>query len=354
MVILSIALVGVYPPPIGGISVHIKRLEKLLDDLGIENSVYDDSGAEKESKKDIKHLAIENMTLSDFRKSVPEKLVHVHTHSWTKRFKYVLYSKLTGKKVVLTFHSFRDQLEDHDKQTRRMIKFVLMFADRIIAVGENEKNKLIKWGARSRKVIFIPSYIKYNTQEGEVPKYIDEFTKKFKYILTANGSNLSVYNGEDLYGIDMCIDLCASIGEEYDLGFIFCLTRANKKAYFEKLKQRIVDKGVENRFLLATDKIALVPVLKKTHVFLRPTNTDSYGMSVAEAIAEKVPTIASNVCNRAEGTVLFKSRDFKDLEDKVQLVLNNYDQYQSRLADVEIKDYGHEIVKLYKDLSRNI
>ena len=36
-----IALVGVYPPPIGGVSVHIKRLHQFLTNKGVYCVVYD-------------------------------------------------------------------------------------------------------------------------------------------------------------------------------------------------------------------------------------------------------------------------------------------------------------------------
>jgi hypothetical protein len=42
-----IVQVGVYPKPIGGISVYIKRMKEYMDLLNIPNEVWDISGAKK-------------------------------------------------------------------------------------------------------------------------------------------------------------------------------------------------------------------------------------------------------------------------------------------------------------------
>jgi hypothetical protein len=43
-----IALIGPYPPPYGGISVHIQRMAAHLEAEDIEYVIYDDSGIEKD------------------------------------------------------------------------------------------------------------------------------------------------------------------------------------------------------------------------------------------------------------------------------------------------------------------
>ena len=65
------------------------------------------------------------------------------------------------------------------------------------------------------------------------------------------------------------------------------------------------------------------PLFKKVDLFLRPTNTDGFGISLAEAIHFGTLAIASDVCPRPEGTILFKNRDFNDLFTKVNKILKN-------------------------------
>ncbi len=71
-----------------------------------------------------------------------------------------------------------------------------------------------------------------------------------------------------------------------------------------------------------TDQKQLWPLIKKADLFLRPTLSDSFGISIAEALLFDVPAVASDVCVRPKGTVLFKRGDKKDFFDKVLKALN--------------------------------
>ncbi len=57
-------------------------------------------------------------------------------------------------------------------------------------------------------------------------------------------------------------------------------------------------------------------------LMVRPTYRDGYGISVAEALHFGCPAIASDVCRRAKGAIIFKNRDFDDLIEKARRVLS--------------------------------
>lgn len=86
----------------------------------------------------------------------------------------------------------------------------------------------------------------------------------------------------------------------------------------------------------------------KSDLFVRPTNTDGYSVSIAEVIYFKVPAIASDVCARPQGTVLFKSRDIDDFYLKVKDVLSNHQKAVSRLKKVRNRNCVNEIIDIYK------
>jgi len=89
------------------------------------------------------------------------------------------------------------------------------------------------------------------------------------------------------------------------------------------MKQRISDKQIEENFLFQTKPCQMYPIIMKSDLFLRPTNTDGDAVSIREALHFKVPAVASDVCPRPEGTILFKCRDIDDLTSKVKEVLDN-------------------------------
>ena len=122
----------------------------------------------------------------------------------------------------------------------------------------------------------------------------------------------------------MCIELTAKLKNIYpNLGFIFAL--ANEKVnmeYIDKMHLRIKELNLEENFYFLTGQKELWPIFKKASLMIRPTNTDGYGVSIAEALYFGCPAIASDVCDRPEGTILFKNRNLDDLYDKTKRVLD--------------------------------
>jgi len=60
--------------------------------------------------------------------------------------------------------------------------------------------------------------------------------------------------------------------------------------------------------------------------------------------------VASNVCRRSDGVILFKNRDINDFVSKVKNVLDNYEYYKKRLEAVNLEDNFDKILKVYQAL----
>jgi glycosyltransferase involved in cell wall biosynthesis len=150
----------------------------------------------------------------------------------------------------------------------------------------------------------------------------------------------------------MCIDLCANLKQYYpEIGLVFCLPDIGDYEYFNKMKQNIIEKGIENNFLFITKQYQFYPILMKCDVFVRPTNTDGYGISIAEAIYFKVPAVASDVCLRPMGTILFENRDINDFTSTVKNVRDNYEREVAKLERVENVNSTDKIIKIYRKLA---
>ena len=85
-------------------------------------------------------------------------------------------------------------------------------------------------------------------------------------------------------------------------------------------------------------------------MFIRPTNTDGYGVSVAEAISLGNPSIASHVCTGPEGTICFAKRDIDDLYNKTVDVIQNYKKHKENIANITLDDNSEKIINLYREL----
>lgn len=350
----KIALIGPYPPPYGGVSVHIQRLNERLQEKKIDHIIYGSGKAKDISRKNVEATKNTKGWMLKYFLTAKEDIVHYHGYEPKSLLLFSLLSIMRKKKVVFTFHSFRYNV----KKSNIFHKFIFWIAARaniyFIAVGPIIKEKIISLGIAPENIEVIPSFIPPTVREeeiAEIPKRVWEFIDSHNPVISANAYRIIFYNNQDLYGIDMCVDLCANLGQYYPrIGLVFCLPDVGDYEYFKKMKQRIADRGIENNFLFITEQHQLYPIIMKSDVFLRPTNVDGYGVSIAESIYFKLPAVASDVCPRSEGTILFKSRDINDFTLKVKDVLDNHERHKKKLDAIELGDNSKKIIKIYQKL----
>ena len=354
---MKIALVGIYPPPYGGRSIHIQRLKKRLEEDGVACTVYENSGVLKNENNVIIMKSVSTWLIGQLLRST-EDVIHCHDYSPKLLILFSLLSILRGKSVIFTLHSFRYSPKDLDLWHKFALWLVTRVRVYFITVSPQIKEKIVSLGVKPEYVEVIPSFIPPGMREeeiAEIPQEVWDFIDNRSPIISANAARMSFHNNQDLYGIDMCIDLCANLKKTYpQIGFVFCLPDIGNCKYFEKMKRRIKEKGIEDNFLFQTKPCQLYPIIMKSDVFVRPTNTDGYSASVAEAIYYKVPAVASDICLRAEGTLLFNSRDINDFALKVKDVLGNCGKYEEWLKKISLDDNFEKILKIYRKLIEEV
>ena len=171
-------------------------------------------------------------------------------------------------------------------------------------------------------------------------------------VISANAFTIKFFKGVDVYGIDLCIELCYNLKQKWNnVGFIFFLPQIGDIQYFNSLQQRLSELHLQNNFLFVTQPYPFYPILLKSTIFIRPTNTDGDAVSLREALHFKVPSVASDVVARPDETILFKNRDINDLTVKVKDVLDHYQHYKQRLDFVTADDYAARIVQVYQKVA---
>lgn len=352
---MKIALIGTYPPPIGGTSIHISRLrEKLIHD-GYNVFVYDTNGT---GIADFHEF----MAIKNYRKWIiwyslhmPEDIIHSHTHDWRERAVLSFFAHLHKKTSIFTFHSFRDEYDQFPFMQKLCVKIALKYASGFICTSEGIVTKLQEWGCPKEKIFYSCPYIaptEKELSEEPLPVILD-FCHKHKYIMTANASNTNQYKNEDLYGLDMCIEAVKYLVDKgYDVGLVYALTKITDKQSFNKMKELITKLGVAENIMLFTEKTGLVPILKHTDVFLRPTNTDSWAMSISESISLGVPVIASDACKRENGTIIFETRNQNAFNEAIINCLDNLKIEKEKLTNIVVESHHIEVGGVYQKLTK--
>jgi hypothetical protein len=346
-----IVQVGAVPPPIGGVTVYIKRMKDFLDSKNIANQVWDYSRIKK-NEENVVNLWFPFIPFY-YAINKDIKIIHYHivgtmTKNYIGFFNRNFFKK---RKKILTIHGACKGLFDRN---RKLICKSLNSFDAIICMTNNDKKYLIENGIII-DIYDIPGFIPPTIKEQdikEISRDVWNFINDHKPLISANASNISFYKQQDLYGIDMCIELCTNLKNEYPhIGFIFSIPSINDYEYFKTMKQRIIQNGIEDNFLFFTKPYQLYPILMKSDIFVRPTNTDGDAISIREALYLKIPTVASDVVPRPEGTLIFGNRDIEDFILKVKDIIINYNLYKEKFKRKEIENNAEKILEIYQKMT---
>ena len=350
----KIAIIGPYPPPYGGISIYIKRIMNYLEKNHIENIIYNES-------KIVEYENIINLKpINSYKKFIFRipflKYDILHFHSTNLKIHMLLGCyRFFGKKILLTIHgeSWFSQLAKLNLVGHYLLFLSLRNIDKIICVNPRIKKELLYLGFDSKKIEVIPAFIPPTSDEIEIkqlPEYFHKIRHKHKFLVTANAFRISFYKNQDLYGIDLSIELMKRLIDNgyKDIGFIYVIPDIGDYDYFEKMQNLIMKYNLEDNFHFYTKPIAYPAVINMCELFVRPTNTDGDALSIREAILLQRPVISSDVCKRPEGTILFKNRNVDGLYNKVIYVIENYTECKKQIESIEFEDNAEKILEVYK------
>lgn len=345
-----IVQVGPYPPPLGGVSTYIRRLKHRLDGLGLANEVWDTSGRAK-SERGVRRSGVRVAPWRHLlRRDV--RLVHYNISGMRPKRYVALFNRslLRGRPTVLTLHGDASGLLALE---RARVVPVLDSFGAVIAVREGDRETLARLGV-STMVAEIPAFappLPSETDPALVPETVRHFMETHRPVLSANAFRIAFHEGVDLYGLDMCVELCADLKETYpQVGFVFCIPEAGSEDHLRRMRGRIEARGLESSFLVVNEPLPLCPILARSDLFVRPTNTDGDAVSVREALYLGVPALASDVVPRPRGTRLFRTRDAADLRRRALEMLGDLEGERAALAGIEVPDNLGRVLELYRRL----
>jgi len=352
----KIALIGSYPPPYGGISIHIQRLKEQLEKKGYECVVYE-LGRQEPSEGNIIRIKNIKRWLLKYFFFAKEDVIHFHSPDWRMRVIMGLMG-LLGRKTIISIHgeSLSDSLKGGSRFRNQIIKFALRRTSFVIADNEKIENLVLSLGVEQQKVACISAFIPPILKEGDyrkVPQYVWDFIHKHKPVISANAFRISFYNGIDTYGLDMIVELTAKLKNKYqELGIVFCLPSIGDREYFNKVSQEIKERGLSKHILFITQPLDEVyPIWQESDIFVRPTVTDGDALSVRESLYFKTPLVTSDACPRPAGVVLFKNRDIGSFTEHVEQVLDDYTKFKKEAESRKVDSGINKIFEVYNNLA---
>jgi len=319
----KIALLGSYPPPLGGISIHVRRVEQKFIRQGNQVQVF---------KTTVRNGFFSYLwSLIKFLYSFRPDRIYYHSFflgGGAIEFPLILFCSLFLRSELILIDHVSRFFYGKRWWYKRYTSFLFRLVHQQILIGSSTYQSYLDNKMFLGKTVSVEeAFLLPNTSEehqiiNQYPNELSHFLNIHSPIIIANASKAARWQGKDLYGLDMCIDLVTELREDFPkVGLIIALSTVGDQQYFDVLQKRIeVEPSI---FLLLRCQAELWPLFKKADVMVRPTMSDGASVSLAEAVHLGVPTVASNVCTRAPGTVLFEASNKQDFVRKVYKVLNS-------------------------------
>lgn len=304
---MKILLIGPLPPPLGGVSVFLKRHKRALELEGHEVEVLDRTKLGR--WRYAWHLCFGRLHDYD--------LVSVHVQSLCVPL--ILLARGLAPRTQLMDHNWRRAETWRQWQRRAYSAFLARCRELVLINGEIKSYYAEHGIALARRTTIRSPFIPPPADEERAilesyPSEVHAFVCRAAPLVLANAPRIVFYRGMDLYGLDMCVDLVAELKRDHpQIGLLFALAEVGEPTYLRRIEERIGALGIKENFHFMTGHREMWPLFKRAQLFVRPTCADGYGISVAEALHFGCPAVASDVCTRAPGTIIFRNRDREDL-----------------------------------------
>lgn len=253
--------------------------------------------------------------------------IHVHNESICGVILHHLCSKL-----FLTVHDLRVLLKHVSR------------AKCLFAISDAVKDDILSRGNYNVKVI--PNGI--NVEHiGKKECTESGCTEKFRIVQVARLES-------DKKGQDILIDAIAMLKER---------GRNNVYADFigtgssmEELLKQAQRKGVKEKigFLGLRNRKYIYSHLKDYDLMCHPSRYEGFGLTVAEGVAAMIPVLVSNeggpyeIINKGELGYSFKMEDAKDCADRIEYIMDNYDEA------INLTDKAYEHIKKHYSVERMV
>jgi len=345
---LKVINVGLFPPPYGGVAIHLQRLLGRLQAAGADCLLIDLSGVPKQ------YAGVMGLTWARalVRLAVAGRSI-VHFHNFTPRNTFFFWLLSLRHKTLLSWHNerFLDQLKALPPLGRSLATAFLRRMDRIVVDSETTWRLAQQIIPDSKRLALIPEFLEPGTPRGMTNPEIMRLRENHRFLISSNAFAIAFHKGEDLYGLDLLVELMRRLVQEQglDAALAFLLPLSGTTPYFSKMRGEVQRHGLADRVLFVTEPLKEAASLwSLSDLVVRATNTDGNSLSVMEALSLGVPVVASDCVDRPEGAITFKNRSIDDLEAKVVDVLLRADEHRRRVAALPPLDNGPRFLDLYE------
>lgn len=319
-----VAVLGNFPPPLGGVSVHIKRVMHKLKSQ--HNKVFHFETGQRSNK------LMYTFKLILFLLTKRCDIVYYHTLDLNRRLvelKLLLkLKKIMGYQLVIIEHNCR-YLYTKNADYKKLFNSYMQKVNALVFIGHStwksylENSIVVPRVTTIESAFLAPDLMQEQAIANTYPVDLHQFLVNRFPIIMVNAFQLSLVEGKDLYGIDLCVQALSRLKQAYPtIGLVCVFSQLGNQEHFTYLQQEIKKHELENHIYFLIGQKELWPLLKKAHLFVRPTLSDGESVSIGEAIYFNIPVVASDASDRPAQAIIFKSGDAQDFYQKISYALD--------------------------------
>ena len=348
----------------GGVERGTVELSRELMKRGYRSIVISNGGklvneVEKDGAKHIKcDICSKNILTAPIRINRLKKILKeinpdiLHYRSRVPGWMVYFANKDFNIPTVSTVHGYNSVSSYSEIMTK---------GDRVICVSNSIK-KYVKthYNTNENKITVIPRGVdlnKFNTNSLDT-NFIKDFKKEFdlkdKFIISTIGRITQL---KDLETFIKAIKL-AQATQPNSVGLIVGGVREDKKGYFNSLKNLVNSLNAPIKFIGSQNKVAEIYSLSDV-VVSSSKKPESFGRSVAEALALNSPVVASkhggvlDIIQENKNGYFFKIGDEKELANKIIKAKElKFDGFSYIKENFSLEQMVEKTVKVYGDLFR--
>ncbi len=326
---IKLIIIGKVPPPIGGVTIHVKRLKESL--------------VHEKYPFEFRGLTKTNILWSLLGCLFRSSIIHLHTSSPLLRMIFSIFGKLNGfQLLIITYHGnigrFKPYKNWLDQVSLKLSDIPIVLNDQSLKIAKSINNNTLLISA------FIPP-VNPEPLSTEIEKSLTKLKRSKQLIFCTNAYNLSYdkHNNEIYNGTFLIKMFCKDENQKF--GFVFSDPSGNYKKHFEKQGLSLTP-----NILLISEAHSFFEVLRKTDCFIRCTTTDGDPLSVKEALYLQKTVFATDVISRPQEVFTFR---LNLKAEELQKLINKTEELQNTVKSQQISNGANELLDLYKEVSQS-
>jgi glycosyltransferase involved in cell wall biosynthesis len=336
-----------YPPPRSGWAVRVEFLKKRLERDG-HTCVVLNLGPSRRIPSDEYETVLGSGDLLKKLWRYSRRGFVVHAHANGDSIKGVLVALLAqlvnlawARRPYLTFHAGAIQQYFPRGRARRFVPlYWLLFAlpRGVICNSEAVKTCIRGYGVPAKKIVPIPAFTRQYLEftPRPLPERLEAFLQQYPAAIFTYVRMRPLF-----FPVPMIDGVSRVMRERPDVGLVLCGGLSHMEPWlWREVQARIESHGLGDRICLIDDldHDAFLVALTRAALYLRTPITDGVAASVLEALALRVPVVASENGTRPAGVLTYPPEDPQGLAETVEYVLGHRAEIVARLEESDPPD----------------